>query len=130
MLAAKTIGIGTLLNFFTLKRSGGNAAAGNHFALVNARAYAGRKPGIDLTELHVRFGERDAFHAAHFGVSSKQKRELSFEGNLEGVLAEGALPTVHVSFFGGENNFAAFGQGRRFGNGNGFRGAGRHTFSR
>ena len=35
MLAAKTIGIRTLLNFFALKRGGGNSAAGNHFTLVN-----------------------------------------------------------------------------------------------
>src|SRR5258708_6527338 len=40
MLAAKTAGIRTLLNFFILKRSGRNSATGNHFALVNARAYA------------------------------------------------------------------------------------------
>src|SRR5260370_2533862 len=62
VLAAKTIGIRTLLNFFTLKRSGTNAAAGNHFALVNARADGGGKPGIDLSELHIRFRQRDAFH--------------------------------------------------------------------
>src|ERR1700674_340709 len=47
MLAAKTIGIRTIFYFFILKRSGGNSASGNHFALVNARADAGSKPRID-----------------------------------------------------------------------------------
>src|SRR5437899_3344425 len=68
MLAAKTIGIRTLLNFFALKRSGGNAAAGDYFALVDARTDAGGKPGVDFAELHIGFGERDAFDAAHFDV--------------------------------------------------------------
>jgi len=40
MLAAKTLGYERFLNFFILKRRGGNSAAGNHFALVNARADA------------------------------------------------------------------------------------------
>src|SRR5438034_10820544 len=68
MLATKTIGVRTLLNFFVLKRGGGNAAAGDYFALVDARTDAGGKPGVDLAELHVGFSERDTFDAAHFGV--------------------------------------------------------------
>src|SRR5260370_40157972 len=60
MLAAKTIGIRAFLNFFLLKRRGGNSAPGNHLALVNARADGGGKPGIDFAELHVRFRYRDA----------------------------------------------------------------------
>src|SRR2546430_9144188 len=73
MLAAKTIGIRTFLNFFILKRSGGNSASGNHFVLMNARAGAGSKPRIDLAELHVRFRQRHAFYAAHFGVGRDRK---------------------------------------------------------
>jgi len=108
MLAAKTIGIRTFLNFFILKRSGGNSASGNHFVLVNARAGAGSKPRIDLAELHVRFRQRHAFYAAHFGVGSKQQCQLCFEGNFEGVFAERTLPTVHVNLFRNKNNVAAF----------------------
>src|SRR5260370_28434045 len=67
MLAAKTIRIRTLLNFFALKRGGGNAAAGDYFALVDARTNAGGKPGINLAKLHVGFGDRDAFDPTHFG---------------------------------------------------------------
>ncbi len=121
MLAAKTIGIRTLLNFFTLKRSGGNAAAGDYFTLVDARADAGDKPGIDFAELHVGFGERYAFDAAHFGVGREEQCELCFEGNFKGVFAEGALPTVHVGFFRGHQDFAAFCQGRGFRDGNSLR---------
>ena len=36
MLPAKTVGIGSLLNFLSLKRCRDDAGAGNHFALVNA----------------------------------------------------------------------------------------------
>src|SRR5260370_15146368 len=72
MLAAKTIGIGSLLNFFALKRGGGNAAAGDYFALVNTRANAGRKPGIDFAELHAGFREGDTLDAAHFGVGREE----------------------------------------------------------
>src|SRR6202040_2894358 len=121
----KTIGIRTFLNFFILKRSGGNSASGNHFALVNARADAGSKPGIDLAELHVRFRQRDAFYAAHFGVGSKEQRELCFEGNFEGVFAERALPTVYVGFFGGKNHFATFRECRGLREGNSLRRASR-----
>src|SRR5206468_2639785 len=78
----------------------------------------GRKPGIDLAELHVRFGQRDALHAAHFGVGREQQGELRFKGNFERVFAERALPTVHVGLFGSENNFAAFRQRRCFRDGN------------
>src|SRR5437899_1890217 len=130
MLAAKTIGIRTLLNFFTLKRSGGNAAAGDYFTLVDARADAGGKPGIDFAELHVGFGERYAFDAAHFSVGREEQRELCFEGNFKGVFAEGALPTVNVGLFGSKNNFAAFGKRGGFGDGNGLRRARRDAFTR
>ena len=74
VLAAKTIGIGTLLNFFALKGGGGDAAAGNQFALMDARTDAGSEPGIYFAELHAGFGEGDAFDAAHFGVGSEQQR--------------------------------------------------------
>ena len=108
VLAAKTIGIGTFLNLFALKRSGGDSTAGNYLALVNARADAGGKPGIDFAELHVGFGEGDTFDATHFGVGGEQESDLSFEGNLEGVFAKRALPTVDVGLFGSECYFAAF----------------------
>src|SRR5260370_19551950 len=42
MLAAKTIGIRTLLNFFALRSGCGNTAPGNHFALATTTANAGR----------------------------------------------------------------------------------------
>src|SRR5256885_959363 len=118
MLAAKTIGIRTFLNFLTLKRSGGNAAAGNHLALVNARADAGSEPGIDLTELHVRFREGDAFNAAHFGVGTEQQGELRFKRDFERVFTERALPTVHVGLFWGKSHFAPFRERRSFRYGN------------
>src|SRR5207253_2165314 len=108
MLAAKTSGIRTFLNFLALKRSGGNAAAGNHLALVNARADAGSEPGIDFAELHVRFGQRDAFYAAHFGVGRKEQGELCFKRDFERVFAERALPTVHVGLLWRKNHFAPF----------------------
>ncbi len=130
MLAAKTIGIGTFLNLLALKRRGGNSASGNHFALVNARANAGGKPGIDLAKLHARFRERHAFYAAHFGVGSEQQCDLRFQRNLEGVFAEGTLPTVHVGFFRSHHDFAALRQGRGFGDRNSLRGAGRDAIAR
>src|SRR5260370_1421868 len=108
ILPAETIGVRTFLNFLTLERSGGNSAAGNHFALVNARADAGCKPGIDLAELHVRFRQGHTFHAAHFGVGREQQLQLCFEWNFEGVLAERTLPTIHVGFFRWKNNVAPF----------------------
>ena len=121
MLAAKTIGIRTLLNFLALKRSGGNAAAGNHFALMNTRADAGSEPGIDLTELHVRFREGDAFNAAHFGVGTQQQGELRFKRDFERVFTERALPTVHVGLLRRKNHFAPFRERRSFRYGNGLR---------
>ena len=121
MLAAKTIRIRTLLNFLALKRSGGNAAAGNHLALMNTRADAGSEPGIDLTELHVRFREGDAFNAAHFGVGTQQQGELRFKRDFERVFTERALPTVHVGLLRRKNHFAPFRERRSFRYGNGVR---------
>src|SRR5207248_4429 len=118
MLAAKTIRIRSLLNFLALKRSSGNATAGNHSPLVNARTDGGSEPGIDLAELHVRFREGHAFYAAHFGVGSEQQGELRFKRDFERVFAERALPTVYISLFRRKNNFAAFRQRRCFRNGN------------
>ena len=96
---------------------------------MNARSDRGRKPGIDLAELHVRFGQRDALHAAHFGVGREQQGELRFKGNFERVFAERALPTVHVGLFGSENNFAAFRQRRCFRDGNRLRRTSGDAFS-
>src|SRR2546422_3063740 len=74
VLPAETIGVRALLNFFFLERCGGDPATGNHFSLVNARTDAGGKPRIDLPELHIRFGEREAFHATHCIVCCAQQR--------------------------------------------------------
>src|SRR4029077_6222433 len=75
VLTAKTIGIRALLNFGVFERGGDDATAGDYFALVNGGADAGGVPGIDFAELHVGFGERDAFNRAH-GRSEEHTSEL------------------------------------------------------
>jgi len=59
-----------------------------------------------FAELHIGFGERDAFDATHFGVGREEQCELCFQGNFKGVFAEGALPAIHVGIFLGHHDFA------------------------
>ncbi len=99
MLAAETVRVGALLNFVALEGSGGDAAASDHFSLMNAGADAGGKPGIDFAKLHAGFGECDTFDAAHFGIGCEQQSELVFQRNFERVFAKRALPTVDVGVF-------------------------------
>jgi len=89
MLAAKTIGIRTLLNLLALKRSGSNAAAGNHFALVNARANAGRKPGIDLRNC-MSVSVSVTLSRGAFRRRRQATGELSFEGISNGSCGKGS----------------------------------------
>jgi len=103
--------------FFAFKGSGHDAASGSYFALVDARADAGGKPSVGFAKLHVGFGERDTFDAAHFGVGIEQQRELRFQRNLERVFAKGALPTVNVGLLVGHHHVVALRGGGSFGNG-------------
>src|SRR5579859_977674 len=73
MLSAKAVWIGSLLNLVALEGSRGNAAACDHFALVDARADAGSEPGINSAKLQASFRERDTLDAAHFGIRSEQQ---------------------------------------------------------
>ena len=84
MLSAKAVWIRTLLNFVALEGGGSDAAAGNHFALMNARTDAGDANHESiLAKLHAGFRERDALDAAHFGIRGEQQSELGFQWNFE-----------------------------------------------
>jgi len=97
MLSPKTVRIRALLNFVVLKRSRRNAAAGNHFALVNPRSDARCKPRVNLAKLQIRFGQRDAFHATHLCIHGQQQLELRLQRNLERIFSERALPAVEIA---------------------------------
>src|ERR1700747_3173308 len=115
VLAAKTVWVGAFLNFSAFEGSGDDAATGDYFALVNARADAGGVPGIDFAELHSGFGEGDAFYGAHGGVGFEQQVELRFQRNFEGIFLQRRLPTVDVRVFRDHSYVATFCQGRGFG---------------
>ena len=108
MLATKTVWVGALLNIVALKGRRSDAAASDQFTLVNARANAGREPGINFAELHSGFGEGDAFDAAHFGVRGQQQRELVLEREFEGIFTKRALPAVDVGVFWDHDYVSAF----------------------
>jgi hypothetical protein len=99
VLPAEAVGIGTLLDGVILERGGYEPAAGNHATLVNLRTGARSEPGIDLAELHVGFRKRYAFDFVYGGVGGEKQVQLGFEGNLEGILEAGTLPTVNVDGF-------------------------------
>src|SRR6476646_8233402 len=73
MLSAEAVWIGSLLNLIALEGSRSNAAACDHFTLVNARADAGSEPGIYFAKLHTGFGERHTLDATHFRICSEQE---------------------------------------------------------
>src|SRR5262249_46694351 len=130
MLAAETIRVGALLDFFAREGSGDDAAAGDYFALVNARTDAGGEPRIDLAELHIGFGERDAFDGAHGGVSFEEKVELGLERNLEGIFFKGRLPTGDVGALVGHDYVLAFSERGGLGDRDRLRSAGGNAFAR
>src|SRR5216684_4402640 len=92
---------------------------------MNPRTNAGSKPGIDFTKLHACFGERDALHPAHCGISSEKKFQLRFEWNFKRVLAERALPAIDVGVLGRHHYITAFCESRSLRDRNGLRGASR-----
>src|SRR3974390_2505892 len=118
VLTAEAVRVGALLDGVTLKRHSDYAAAGHEFALMEPRTGRGCKPGIDLAELHIRFGEGDALDLAHFGVKGKEQAELRFDGNFEGIFEARALPAINVVAFGCELHGFFFGECRSLGDGN------------
>ena len=92
-------------------------------------ADAGNEELVNALEGHGAFGERDAFHARHFLVGGQQHGNLALDGNAEGVFEERILPGVHVRFFGSEGYVGTFGEGRGFGDGDCFGGAGLDAFA-
>src|SRR6266436_9577646 len=68
ILSTKTIRIRALLNFGALERCRGDSTSRNYLALMNPRTDARSKPCVNLAELHVCFGERDALHGSHRNV--------------------------------------------------------------
>src|SRR5207249_4477291 len=50
-------------------------------------------------------------------IRREKEGELRFEGNLERIFAERALPTIYINIFWGHHHVAAFCQRRGFGDG-------------
>ncbi len=104
MLAAKTIGIGTLLDFVFLKTGGRDARAGLHFALMNHRTKRGDEDLLDAAKGHAAFGERNAGDGAHLAVRVEKNFQLLLDGNTKGILDKGVLPGIYVSLLIGEHD--------------------------
>ncbi len=119
VLTAKAVWVGAFLNLGAFEGSGDNAAAGDYFALMNAGADAGDIPGIDFAELHIGFGEGNAFDLTHGGVGFEKEVELRFERDFEGIFLQGRLPTVDVGVFRDHFYVAAFCEGGSFRDGDG-----------
>src|ERR1700680_1016734 len=86
MLAAEAIRVSALLNFGVYETADDNARAGWHFELMNLGAESGGVPLFLAAELHGRFREREALHAAHGVVGGEKQIQLALERNFERVL--------------------------------------------
>ena len=54
---------------------------------------------------------------------------MALDRDAEGIFDEGALPSVYVGLFGGEDYVVRFGERGGLGDGYGFCGAGLHAFA-
>ena len=90
---------------------------------MDARADTGGEPRIDLSKLHVGFGERNVLDPAHGIIRCEQECKLPFQRDFERVFSKRALPAIDVGLLRCKNNIGALREGRSFGNGDGLRGA-------
>ena len=129
VLAAEAVGIRALLNLVVGKAGGHDARAGLHLHLMNVSSGGGNENLLDPPEIHGGLGQGNAFYAAHLLIRGKQKGQLAFERNAEGVLDKRILPGVGVSLFRSEHNVAVLGQRRGVRDVNRLGGAGLHAFT-
>ena len=61
---------------------------------MNARADASSEPLLDAAEVHGRFRQRNAVHAAHLRVGGQQQIKLALQRNRERVFDVRILPGV------------------------------------